>query len=183
MDHLRGDRRGCLALAALLAVGTVGLSGCAVTADFTPPMVWTADNLDEQSIAAPDLPLPDEMSIVIEDGGTAHVSSFPLGKTTEFDPPAICHPLESSNWFTGDATWTLRNDHSIAITYADSEIVLVAETGFVGDDDWTELQFNPCGTDILWTLGYVCGRSGYGGPDNPAPVFHQRCTAAMLREF
>ncbi|MEO8094017.1 MAG: hypothetical protein ABI632_03690, partial [Pseudolysinimonas sp.] len=76
-------------------------------------------------------------SVQLLDGTRARLVDFPQGVTRQQDDGLLCLDLASAERYTGEATWANRNGYSIVLTFGESSVILSADTGRFGTQDWT----------------------------------------------
>ena len=121
---------------------------------FVPPVEW-----NEPSGTGLDLPGSlAELSIRLEDDGSASVRGIPRGTTVEAADDAKCFDVDSfDDLYSGSATWTSVASRTIRLDYGESSVLLVAGGGLFGSQDWSWIRFKICDPASEITLSYACG--------------------------
>lgn len=172
----RNERLRRAAIAGAVVALTVSLSGCLPNTSqpwFTTPIEWSGG---DRYVEDPTGPQHEDLTTTVRliDGQRARLVDFPQGTTRTDDNGDLCLDVSGTARYTGEATWSVRNGYTIVLTFGDSSVFVSANAGRFAKQDWTALGFDECGDGAIWSIGYACGNSGYGGPGESG-AFRERC--------
>jgi len=103
-------------------------------------------------------------TVELTDRTHAQLTSFPQGRTRKDSKGYLCLDVSTQSRYSGKATWSNLNVRTIVLKFPGSSVSVSADSSGLGDQDWTSLMFNECGTGANWGLSLECGIPGYGGP-------------------
>lgn len=127
---------------------------------FSTPIVW-GHGARGPSITTGDPPGTDEPAVVkLIDSKHAQLTDFPQGHTKSIEKKYECLDVSTQKLYSGPATWSVRDESHIVLTFPGSSISVADDGGKFGSQDWTGLRFYECQDFPVdgWGLGVECGK-------------------------
>ena len=92
-------------------------------------------------------------SVVLEGDGLARLVDFPKGVTRPNEDGRPCLDISGPSTFTGEATWRSLNAYAIEVQFDESVVTISSGPAVFGSQDWTELGWTECDSEVIWILG------------------------------